>query len=38
MDVEELPYVLLALVGIEAFLGGEPLSDLGEFELDTFGL
>lgn len=38
MDVEQLPDILFTLVGVEAFLGGEPFSNLGEFELYAFGL
>ena len=38
MNVEQLPDVLLALVGIESLLSCEPLPDLGQLQLDSLGL
>lgn len=38
VDVQQLPYILLALVGIQAFLVSEALSDLSDLKFDTLGL
>lgn len=38
MNIEQFPYVLLLLVGIESLLSGKPFPNLSKFLLNSFSL